>query len=507
MIQDTPDRDTGVTPDDPLNSEVGDGSVDEIAGDENRLSPEERKRHLIRLNALTSVVAATLLVSSLLLVKSVWSALTSPPMQPPALADSLALDAETLNVATYKDQLGWGDNLAGALSRNLTDDAEIEAVLPILGHLTDLRRIPVGTQLTLERDELGLRDLTVRLPKTQELLRLKRTGPLLYIAEIDTVPIDTLLVRYEGVVQSNFYDSFMGAGGSAELAVKFIEVFQFVHYFSSETRRGDSYSLIAEELWQEGKRIGYDDILVATYASRDDTLTAVWQPLSNDEFGGEHFDKTGRSLRRNLLRVPFSAARVTSTFGVRRHPISGRVRFHHGVDLGARMGTPIVAAGSGVITKIQWNHPGYGNWIHIKHDRTGFETRYGHMKAFASGMRRGLRVKQGQVIGYVGMTGHATGPHLHYEVFRDGRRLNPMRVKGSPVKQLKGKDLTHFLEDRYHPWSVRLRSRGILPNRHYQGPLPSELDALYSNSSSEDSTAVSEVSEGDEIKHAESGRG
>lgn len=460
-----------VTGDSPVKGEV---SSDSEFEEEQAAAPH----HVRRVNLLLSTMLLMLAVTLMLLGRVLGEVDRTRGLH--AASDTIPpLPPDTISVSTYKDQLRWGDNIGEALSRNLTDEREIEEILPILGQMTNLRKIPVGTQLTIQRDELGLHSLAVRLPKQSEVFRLERSGHLNYNVERDTIPIDTLLARYNGRVTYSFYNSFLDAGGTAELAIKFIEVFQFVYYFSSETRVGDTYSFVVEELWQEGKRIGYDDILAAEYISGRDTLTAVWKPMNGSEFGGEHFDANGRSLRRNLLRVPFSAARVTSTYGVRRHPISGKIKFHAGVDLAADMGTPIVASGSGVITRVGRNHPGYGNWIHIKHNRTGFETRYGHMKGFARGIHKGMRVKQGQVIGYVGMTGHATGPHLHYEVFRDGRRLNPLSVKGSPVKQLTGDDLAEFLGGRFRTWALALNSPGFLPGRDYQGPLPDKIDSLF----------------------------
>ena len=445
--------------------------------------------HLRRINLLLAVLALTISLSLALLWIKVWIGPVFKVTVPPDTTESTysVQHPDTLSTTTYKDRLRWGDNLASALSRNATDHTEIETILPIVQHLTDLKRIPVNTQITIERDELGLRSLILREPKKLERIHLNRTGRLLYVARVDTIPVDTLLVRYQGVVTDNFYNSFLRSGGTPALAVKYMEVFQFVYYFSSETRPGDRYHLIAEELWQEGKRIGYDEVLAADYISNDDTLTAVWMPIERSEFGGEHFDGQGRSLRRALLRVPFSAARVTSTYGIRRDPITSKLKFHHGVDLAAKMGMPVVAAGSGTITRVGRNDPGYGNWIHIKHDRTGFETRYGHLKGFARGIRKGLKVRQGQVIGYVGMTGHATGPHLHYEVFRDGKRLNPLRTKASPVRRLQGDELAEFQKEYYKPWMLRLDNRGVLPGPQWYGPLPEKVEqAMRTGSGSDD---------------------
>jgi len=454
-------------------------SDDQPASTEEQVGAEEEARNAVRLrrvNLLLGVLLATIAVSVGMLWGRVRMESSALHHNPDRTAGPVAAHSpDTLSTTTFKDRLRWGDNLASALSRNATDPAELETILPILSHLTDLRRVPVGTRMTIERDELGLRSLVLRVPKQLQRVRLDRTGRLLYVARVDTIPVDTLLVRFEGVVNDNFYNSFLRSGGTPELAVKFIEVFQFVYYFSSETRPGDRFSMIAEELWQEGKRIGYDEVLAASYVNRGDTLTAVWLPMEGSEFGGEHFDGKGRSLRRALLRVPFSAARVTSTYGVRRDPITSKLRFHHGVDLAAKMGMPVIASGSGTVTHVGRNDPGYGNWIHIRHDHTGFETRYGHLSRFARGIRKGVHVRQGQVIGYVGMTGHATGPHLHYEVFRDGRRLNPLKMRASPIRQLKGEQFASFLREYYRPWKLRLANRGVLPGPQWYGPQPAKV--------------------------------
>lgn len=394
---------------------------------------------------------------------------------PPDTSVTIPDTASGDTIETLVDRLRWGDNLANVFYRHDLSPQEVNALLPVVDRHADLRSLKVGTRITMKRDAEGVVGLVMETPGTFELLHVTRTDPYTYLAAVEQLPVDTFMVKYEGTVTDNFYSSFLRAGGTPKLAVKFIEVFQFIYYFASETRRGDSYRILVEEIWQGGQRVDYGRILAAQYSSRGDTLTAVWQPVENSEFGGEYFDEQGFSFRRDLLRVPFPAARITSTFGIRRHPITGRVRMHHGVDLAAKMGTPVVAAGSGLVTRMGRGHPGYGNWVHIRHGRTGFETRYGHFRRIAPGIRRGVWVKQGDVIGYVGMTGHATGPHLHYEVFRDGRRLDPMRVKGSPVKKLEPSTREMFLTDRFYPSRLLLETPGMLPGDHFHGPRPEQL--------------------------------
>jgi murein DD-endopeptidase MepM/ murein hydrolase activator NlpD len=174
----------------------------------------------------------------------------------------------------------------------------------------------------------------------------------------------------------------------------------------------------------------------------NDGTTKTYFRFTSADGQTDYFDENGRSASRALLKTPISGAKLTSGFGVRVHPLLGYTKMHEGVDFGASMGTPIHAAGAGVID-IAGRHGGYGNTIVIKHNEK-FKTLYGHMSRFADGIRRGVRVNQGQVIGYVGSTGRSTGPHLHYEVRIKDKPTNPMLIRASGGKQLAGKDLLAF---------------------------------------------------------------
>src|SRR5690606_17758381 len=158
--------------------------------------------------------------------------------------------------------------------------------------------------------------------------------------------------------------------------------------------------------------------------------------------GVDYFDTEGVSIRRFLMRTPVNGARLSSRFGMRRHPIQGYNRLHKGTDFAAPRGTPIYAAGDGVIDKL-YRSPSYGNYIRIRHNGT-WQTAYAHMNGFASGMREGRRVQQGEIIGYVGSTGNSTGPHLHYEVLRNGQQVDSMSVNVPTGKELEGDELARF---------------------------------------------------------------
>ena len=153
----------------------------------------------------------------------------------------------------------------------------------------------------------------------------------------------------------------------------------------------------------------------------------------------EYYTQGGAVMRKQLMKTPINGARISSPFGVRRHPISGYTKMHKGVDFAAPRGTPVYAAGNGTIRQIGWNG-GYGNYIRIRHNNE-YDTAYGHLNRFARNMKRGRRVKQGQVIAYVGSTGRSTGPHLHFEILKNGAQMNPVKVKLAPAQRLEGKRL------------------------------------------------------------------
>ena len=155
-----------------------------------------------------------------------------------------------------------------------------------------------------------------------------------------------------------------------------------------------------------------------------------------------HYDENGKSVKKALMKTPINGARLSSAIGMRKHPIDGDNKMHKGTDFAAPMGTPIMASGDGVITRARWCGGG-GNCIKIKHNST-YETIYAHMKSFAAGIKKGLRIKQGQIIGYVGSTGNSTGPHLHYEVVENGKKINSQKLKLPSGKTLKGKERKEF---------------------------------------------------------------
>jgi len=185
----------------------------------------------------------------------------------------------------------------------------------------------------------------------------------------------------------------------------------------------------------------YGDIVYAMIENRGRQVALFRGQTGTDSF--EYFDQDGKTNKRSLMRTPLAYARVSSNYGMRRHPIDGYRKMHKGVDFRASTGTPIVAAGNGVVDYLG-RRGGYGKYIRIRHNGT-YKTAYAHLSRYAQGLSSGMRVKQGDVIGYVGSTGRSTGPHLHFEVIENGKRVNPMEVGDfGPIRSLSGADLARF---------------------------------------------------------------
>ena len=203
-------------------------------------------------------------------------------------------------------------------------------------------------------------------------------------------------------------------------------------------RDGDTFQVVYEELWRDGQRVGTGDVIGATFTNRGKRYTAY----SFEQNGKtEYFDETGRPLKKVLMRIPIEFARLSSTFGMRKHPVLGRMRAHKGVDYAARTGTPIMAAGDGRVAFVGWKN-GYGRAVIIDHGQ-GRSTLYGHMSAWGKA-KQGQHVSQGSTIGYVGMSGLATGPHLHYEFRINGTQVNPLTVTMPKPTPLCGSELVQF---------------------------------------------------------------
>lgn len=251
-------------------------------------------------------------------------------------------------------------------------------------------------------------------------------------AERVEIPIERRESVLVGTVEDSLYNSFLRAGADADLVLAFADLFAWDVDFGRETREGDGFRMIYERLYAAGEYVGNGRILAAEYAGERGAYRAVYYHSGKTE---GYFDPEGRSVRKSFLRSPLQFTRISSRFSrARRHPVLKIVRPHSGVDYAAPTGTPVWSVADGTVQHAGWKGQA-GKTVVIRHVQ-GYETYYNHLSRIARGMKRGARVTQGQVIGYVGQTGLATGPHLDYRVKKNGRWVDPLKEKyvaGDPV--------------------------------------------------------------------------
>ena len=244
----------------------------------------------------------------------------------------------------------------------------------------------------------------------------------------------------ENIIKKNLYSSATEVNINPDTIIEFARIFGFEIDFQRDIRKNDYFKIVYAKYFDEnGEFVKSGSILYAHMSVNGREITLY--KFGNDKSYG-YFNINGKSVEKALMKTPINGARLSSSFGMRKHPIQGFNKMHTGTDFAAPMGTPIMASGSGTITRAKWCGGG-GNCIKIKHNST-YETIYAHMKSFAAGMKVGKKVRQGQIIGYVGSTGMSTGPHLHYEVIINGKKINSQKLKLPSGKVLKDDERKQF---------------------------------------------------------------
>ncbi len=348
--------------------------------------------------------------------------------------------------------LGRGETLARALARVQASDAIAAGYAAALAERIDLRRLPAGTGLAVSRDTEGrVVALALRYGPARDYLRVTTTPAGGTEVEARPLPLRREVRRLSARVDTTVAEALATAdaelGGALTLA--FSEIVQWDVDLFVDPRPGDTIRVVYEVLrlgevpedlppfgdepCAAGEVVGLGRILAAAYLGERQRVEAYW--VSWDAENGGYYDGRGRALRKTFLRGPLNYRRVSSRFAHRRlHPITREVIPHHGVDFAAAAGTPVVAAADGHVHFAGWRGP-LGRAVELRHGG-GYRTLYGHLERIARGVRPGVPVKQNQVIGYVGSTGRATGPHLHYAVLRRGRPIDPLRMANPPAAAL-----------------------------------------------------------------------
>lgn len=248
-------------------------------------------------------------------------------------------------------------------------------------------------------------------------------------------------LRFEGEISSSLFMAAAEVGVPPRILAEVIKVFSYDVDFQRDIQKGDRFALMfTRKVAPSGAPVGEFDLSYASMTLSGEKVEVYRYEDANGE--ADYYHPNGQSVRKALMRTPINGARLSSGFGRRKHPVLGYTKMHKGIDFAAPTGTPIFAAGDGVVEKAgRWG--GYGNYIRIRHN-SEFSTAYAHMHRLAKGMQAGKRVRQGDVIGYVGSTGRSTGPHLHYEILKNGGHVNPLKVRFPSGRKLKGKELEEF---------------------------------------------------------------
>ncbi|MEN8139786.1 MAG: peptidoglycan DD-metalloendopeptidase family protein [Thermodesulfobacteriota bacterium] len=342
---------------------------------------------------------------------------------------------------TKKGKLQAGDSMLKALTRAGIPEQARRQIIKNLSSCLDFRRLRPGDTFSVDLDH------------EENLLRCNyESGPLnkytvvkqddVYVAAQSEIPLTMKTVSLSGKVNSSLFNTMAGLNLSPKLIYTFADIFASRLDFNVETRPTDSFSIVYEEYYQGNDRIGYGNILYAGYKQKNgDNHEGFFR--KDKDGNGSHFTREGEELGSFLIRSPLPMGRLTSKFTWhRKHPILGVVRPHLGVDLAAPTGTPIMAAGNGKVI-FRGRRGGFGKQVIIKH-ANGYKTYYGHLSGFSKHSRLGSRVKQKQIIGYVGSTGLSTGPHLDYRISHNGKFTNPFALKFKPRSILTGIAKTDF---------------------------------------------------------------
>lgn len=365
--------------------------------------------------------------------------------EPETAADDSGDDAEP--ASEKKVRVGKGDTLMELLVKNDVPRDEAYNAIQALRKVYDPRGLNPGHQITVffhkDPSIADPRFVGLRIdPDIVHSLVVNRSDDGAFRANKEAKSLHRTLKAYRGSIDNSLYVDAKAADVPDAVILELIRMFSWSVDFQRDIQRGDGFEVMFEQyVTDEGVIVpNKGNVVYAQMLLSGRTLPLYRHEDANGDY--DYFDTTGQSAKKPLMKTPIDGARISSGYGVRRHPVLGYNKMHKGIDFAAPRGTPIYAAGDGVVERAG-KFSSYGNYVRIRH-RAGLSTAYAHLNGFRKGVRAGSRVKQGQVIGYVGTTGRSTGPHLHYEILMGGKQVNPRTVKVSGGRELKGKELATF---------------------------------------------------------------
>ena len=336
----------------------------------------------------------------------------------------------------YNHKIKSGETFDKILSDYSIDKEEVKILKESLLKKININKLNTNQkiQITLDQTNNKIKEFIFKISNTEKVYLSRDDENTKFNQEILTIKLDKKIIYKENIILQSLYKASTDQSIPPNTIIEFARIYGFQVDFQRDIRKEDKFQIMYEVFIDKNKKvIETGKILYANLK-----LSGQDNPLYyfNEEDHEGHYDKNGKSVQKALMKTPINGARLSSSFGMRKHPIDGFNKMHRGTDFAAPKGTPIMASGNGIIKKVGWCGGG-GNCIKIRHNST-YETVYAHMSKFARGIKNGVRVKQGQTIGYVGSTGKSTGPHLHYEVIVNGKKVNSQKLKLPSGKILKG---------------------------------------------------------------------
>ncbi len=340
-----------------------------------------------------------------------------------------------------RHQVKEGETFDNILNQYSINKKEIQNLKNKLSEQINLNNLNTNQKIyiTIDQSENKIKNFIFQI-SNKEKIQLSKNKDDYFNQKVILTKLEKRILYKENIIQQSLYKSATDKRIPVNTIIELAGIYGFQIDFQRDIRKKDRFQIMYETFVDEnGKTLETGNILFANLilSGEDNSLY-----FFDKEGSIGHYDKNGRSIKKALMKTPINGARLSSPFGMRKHPIDGFNKMHRGTDFAAPMGTPIMASGSGTIKKAGWCGGG-GNCVVIKHNST-YQTVYAHMSKFAKGIKRGVRVKQGQTIGYVGSTGKSTGPHLHYEVIVNGKKVNSQKLKLPSGKILKGDERKIF---------------------------------------------------------------
>ena len=342
----------------------------------------------------------------------------------------------------YSHKIKSGETFDKILNDYSINKEEINLIKESISKKVNINKLNTNQkiQITIDQTNNKIKEFIFQISNTEKIYLSKENSNKRFNQEVLTLKLAKKIIYNENIIKQSLYKAATDQNIPPNIIIEFARIYGFQVDFQRDIKKLDKFQIMYEVFTDKNNEIiETGEILYANLklSGQDNSLYYFDKKESRG-----HYDKNGKSIQKALMKTPINGARLSSSFGMRKHPIDGFNKMHRGTDFAAPMGTPIMASGNGIVKKAGWCGGG-GNCVKIKHNST-YETIYAHMSKFARGIKNGIRVKQGQIIGYVGSTGKSTGPHLHYEVIINGKKVNSQTLKLPSGKVLKSKDRELF---------------------------------------------------------------